>query len=58
MQTLCDYCGCKLRPFRTKTDWSQRNMHKICYKKQQQDLQLKYTLDAFLFSLNSGGNNN
>lgn len=30
----CVLCNKKLRPLKTKNDWTSRNMHKKCWKKQ------------------------
>lgn len=32
----CDYCNKKLRPFKTKNDFSNRKLHKKCWKLQEQ----------------------
>lgn len=37
MDTKCEYCGCKLRPFKVTTDWSKRKLHKVCWLKKKAD---------------------
>ncbi len=35
LNSKCEYCNKKLRPFRTKNDWNLRKLHKKCWKLQE-----------------------
>ena len=45
---LCGLCDKNLRKFTTNTDWKNRDMHKTCWKIQQEEQCRKFTFANYV----------
>jgi len=47
MEGICEYCNKKLIRFKSTLDWSNRRLHKSCWKKKQEDMSLAFIIEHF-----------
>ena len=46
-KTNCFYCNKRLKSFSVNLDWNNRTLHKSCYKKIEENIQLQNVVDWY-----------
>ena len=46
-QGTCEMCNKKLRSFTVTFDWRKRKLHKSCWKKEQDQMQLDFMMEQY-----------